>query len=125
MHIVKTHLFTPYGLRSLSSQDPHYHARYEGNQIERDNAYHNGTVWPWLLGAFTEALLKTEGFFAKYKTRKFLQACCETLWQHTNTQAGLACVSEIFDGDIPHKPRGCIQQAWSAAELIRMVHLLK
>jgi len=122
---VKTHLLTPYGLRTLSPDDPQYCPNIIGDQNERDKAYHNGTVWPWLLGAFTEALLKTEENASKQKTKRFLRDHCNKLCQHATTQIGLGCVSEIFDGSLPHHPRGCIQQAWSVAELIRMVHLLQ
>jgi predicted glycogen debranching enzyme len=122
---VRQHLLTPYGLRTLSPQDPAYHATYEGNQTQRDTAYHNGTVWPWLLAAFGEALLKTQGLFAKQRTRKILQPCLQALWQHTTSQAGLACVSEIFDGSAPYNARGCIQQAWSVGELIRLIQILQ
>lgn len=119
---VVTQLLTPYGLRSLAASDKDYHGVYEGNEYQRDIAYHNGTVWPWLLGPLTDALLR---FFSKEYACEVLQPCVVALLQHVNNEAGLGCVSEIFDGDAPHKPRGCILQAWSVAEVIRMVHLLK
>jgi glycogen debranching enzyme len=90
--------------------------------IQRDHAYHNGTVWPWLLGPFTEALVR---FSSKAHAGKVLQPCIQGLWHHVTTQAGIGCISEIFDAAAPHRPRGCIQQAWSVAEVIRMVHLLQ
>ncbi|MCD6047837.1 MAG: glycogen debranching enzyme [Gammaproteobacteria bacterium] len=122
---VRQHLLTPYGLRTLSPQDPAYHAAYEGDQTQRDTAYHNGTAWPWLLAAFGEALLKTQGLLARQRARKILQPCLQALWQHVTAQAGLACVSEIFDGSAPYNARGCIQQAWSVGELIRLIQILQ
>lgn len=122
LHTVEKHLLTPYGLRTLSPEDPHYCATYEGDAVQRDSAYHNGTVWPWLLGPFTDALLQ---FSSPTNTRKVLEPCLQALWQHITTQAGIGCISEIFDASAPFHPRGCIQQAWSVAEVIRMVNLLK
>lgn len=122
LQTVEKHLLTPYGLRTLSPEDPHYRMTCEGNMAQRDNAYHNGTVWPWLLGPFTDALLQ---FSTKTNARKVLEPCIQALWQHVTTQAGIGCISEIFDASAPFRPRGCIQQAWSVAEVIRMVNLLQ
>lgn len=122
LHTVEKHLLTPYGLRTLSPEDPHYCTTYAGNTLQRDSAYHNGTVWPWLLGPFTDALLQ---FSSKANARKVLEPCLQALWQHITTQAGIGCISEIFDASAPFHPRGCIQQAWSVAEVIRMVNLLQ
>lgn len=119
--VVTKQLLTPYGLRSLAADDPNYHGMYFGDQIARDTAYHNGTVWPWLLGFYTEALLKVK---SQQETLALLQPCINTLHQHFLTEAGLGCISEIFDGSAPHHARGCIQQAWSIAELIRLTDLL-
>jgi len=107
---------TPYGLRTLAPGDPNYHGRYEGDQRGRDGAYHQGTVWPWLLGPFITAYLKVNGRTPQTlaKAAGFLSAFPEHL--HT---AGLGQISEIFDGDPPHHPRGCIAQAWSVAEILR------
>ena len=114
--VVKNHLLTPVGLRTLSPNDPRYRPRYEGGVAERDGAYHQGTVWPFLLGAFVTAWIKTFGRSAQVKTqaRAFLNGL------ETHLQAAcLGQVSEIFDGDAPHTPRGCPAQAWSVAEPLR------
>lgn len=116
LHIVREHLLTPVGLRTLSPTDVRYHPRCEGGLIERDRAYHQGTVWPFLLGPFVTAWLKTFGQTAKTRTeaRSFLNG----LEAHLQ-EACLGQVSEIFDGDSPHRPRGCPAQAWSVAEPLR------
>jgi len=116
VEVVKRELLTPYGLRTLSPGDVHYRGRYEGDQRERDGAYHQGTVWPWLLGPFITAYVRvsTDRHAAQEEARAWLGG----LWQHLG-EAGLGQISEIFDGDPPHQPRGCIAQAWSAAEILR------
>lgn len=121
---VKDHLLTPYGLRTLSPEDPYYKKHYnieEGFEV-RERAYHNGTVWPWLLGHFGEALLKTTR--NKKEATKLLNGCLKKLQLHL-ANAGIGCISEIFDGDLPHKPDGCISQAWSIAEILRLTYLLQ
>jgi glycogen debranching enzyme len=118
VQVVERELLTPCGLRTLAPGDPNYHPRYEGDQRSRDSAYHQGTVWPWLLGPFITAYLKVHGRTPQTlaKAAKFLAAFPE----HLRT-AGLGQISEIFDGDPPHRPRGCIAQAWSVAEILRAV----
>jgi predicted glycogen debranching enzyme len=114
---VERELVTPMGLRSLSRGDSSYRARYEGSTSERDIAYHQGTVWPWLIGAFVEAWLRVEGDDAGHRAEarnRFLTP----LQAHLGI-AGLGHVSEIADGDAPYTPRGCPFQAWSLGELIR------
>jgi predicted glycogen debranching enzyme len=113
---VRRELLTPYGLRSLSPRHPDYRPRYEGDSHSRDTAYHQGTVWAWLIGPFVTAHLRTHGRTpaSMEQARGFLRAFREHL-----TEAGVGQVSEIFDGDAPHTPRGCIAQAWSVAELLR------
>jgi predicted glycogen debranching enzyme len=115
---VERTLWTPMGLRSLAPEEPGYVGRYEGPPEVRDGAYHQGTVWPWLLGAFVDAWLgvrgRTEGARAE-ADRRFVQPLREHLHH-----AGLGHVSEIADGDPPHTPRGCPWQAWSLGELIRI-----
>jgi glycogen debranching enzyme len=118
---VERELLTPMGLRTLSPSDPAYCPRYEGGVAERDGAYHQGTVWPWLIGAFVEAWLRVNGNDAaqrKDARERFLAP----LEAHLDT-AGLGHVSEIADGDAPHLPRGCPFQAWSLGELIRALAL--
>jgi glycogen debranching enzyme len=115
---VESRLLTPIGLRSLAPNDPAYRGRYAGGPAERDAGYHQGPVWPWLMGPFVEAWLRVHGDTTANRTlarRRFLQP----LMEHLET-AGLGHVSEIADGDTPHLPRGCPFQAWSLAELIRL-----
>lgn len=119
---VASHLLTPYGLRTLSPTDKKYCPHYQGGYMERDRAYHNGTVWPWLLGHFGEAWLKIAT--DKERVKNKLQDCLNHLFQHVH-EAGMGSISEIFDGNFPHTPRGCISQAWSVAEVLRLSYLLQ
>jgi len=115
---IQYELLTPYGLRTLGRKDSRYVGVYAGDRGSRDKAYHNGTVWPWLLGPFTTAYLKVKGhteFTSKYAMKNFLMP----LFTRQILEAGLGTLSEIFDGDPPHLPRGCIAQAWSVAEPFR------
>jgi predicted glycogen debranching enzyme len=114
--VVERDLLTPYGLRSLSPNDPQYRGRYEGGPSERDGVYHQGTVWAWLMGPFITAYLKVNGNTRKNRMRA--AQWLEAFHQHFR-EAGLGQVSEIFDGDAPHTARGCVAQAWSVAELLR------
>ncbi|MBV8086689.1 MAG: glycogen debranching enzyme family protein [Chloroflexi bacterium] len=116
VEVCREKLLTPYGLRTLAPEDPKYIGRYQGNQWSRDGCYHQGTVWPWLIGPFIDAYLKTHG--DKEQASAFLLP----LIRHMDEQAGLGTISEIFDGDEPHTPRGCIGQAWSVAEVLRCWH---
>lgn len=113
---VERDLLTPYGLRSLAPADPHYRARYEGDPLSRDGSYHQGTVWAWLMGPFITAYLKVND-----RSPLSRQRCAGWLMKFREhlSEAGLGQVSEIFDGEPPHTPRGCIAQAWSVAELLR------
>ncbi len=106
-------LWTPRGLRTLSPHDPRYCGRYEGDPRRRDGAYHQGTVWPWLLGPLVDAHLLV------YGDRAAARRLIEPLREHLFAEAGVGSISEIFDGDAPHAPRGCIAQAWSVAEVFR------
>jgi predicted glycogen debranching enzyme len=115
LRVVERELLTPRGLRTLSPQDPNYIGRYEGDPRSRDGAYHQGTVWPWLMGPYITAYVKTFGVKAG---RRFAMAWLEQFQEHLY-EACLGQVSEIFDGDAPHAPRGCVAQAWSIAELLR------
>lgn len=110
------HLLTAHGLRSLSPDDADYVGHYGGDQLKRDSAYHQGTVWAWLIGPFVTAHLKV------YNDRTMARSFIEPLLQHLVAH-GVGSVSEIFDGDPPFTPRGCIAQAWSVAELLRTWYL--
>jgi predicted glycogen debranching enzyme len=114
---VERELLTPRGLRSLATGDPRYRGRYLGDAAARDLAYHEGTVWPWLLGPFFIAYLKVHEW--SKASRANVRAWLEQFAEHLN-EAGLGQVSEIFDGDAPLEPRGCIAEAWSVAELLRV-----
>jgi glycogen debranching enzyme len=116
--VVWKRLWGQYGLKTLPDNDPRYIGKYLGDWNHRDSAYHNGTVWAWLLGPFTTAFLKTKNHeerWRKFTFKTFLQP----LFQNEIHRAGLGTISEIFDGDPPHFPRGCISQAWSVAEPLR------
>jgi predicted glycogen debranching enzyme len=115
---VQEHLWTPAGLRSLAPTEPGYAGRYEGDVHQRDGSYHQGTVWPWLMGPFVEAWLRTHGNTAQARKEartRFLEPLLAGLGA-----AGLEHISEIADGDLPHTPRGCPFQAWSVAEALRL-----
>ena len=111
-------LLTPYGLRSLSPDDPRYMGVYSGGFSSRDRAYHNGTAWAWLLGPFITAFLKVNGHEAYWRRFAF-ERFLKPLFQVEIFRAGLGTLSEIFNGDPPHHPRGCVSQAWSVAEPLR------
>ena len=114
---VEEHLLTPFGLRSLAPTDPQYRGRYTGGPPDRDGAYHRGTVWSWLLGPFITAYIKVNG--GSEEARRQAQAWLSPLESHL-AEAGLGHISEIFEGDAPHRPCGCIAQAWSVAEIFRV-----
>jgi glycogen debranching enzyme len=115
---VERRLLTPLGLRSLAPGEPGYRGHYEGGVLERDGAYHQGTVWPWLMGPFVEAWVRVRGGLVEAK-REARDRFITPLLRHLD-QAGLGHVSEIADGDPPHTPRGCPFQAWSVGELLRL-----
>jgi len=114
---VETELLTPLGLRTLAPSDPAYKALYAGGVLERDGAYHQGTVWPWLIGPFVEAWVRVHG--AAGARERFLAP----LYAHLD-HYGLDHISEVADGDAPHAPGGTPFQAWSLAELLRIEKLL-
>lgn len=105
-------LLTPRGLRSLSPEDSRYRGRYVGSPAERDSAYHQGTVWGYLLGAYSLAHFKV------YKNKRAALEILQSMESHL-MESGIGTCSEIFDGDPPHMPRGCIAQAWTVAEILR------
>lgn len=116
VRVAENDLLTPRGLRTLAPRDPAYIGRYGGGTLERDRAYHQGTVWPWLTGFYVEAYLRAHGANATTRShlRRLLDGFAVELGGH-----GLNHVSEVFDGDPPHRPGGCFAQAWSSAELLR------
>lgn len=114
--VVQGALWTPFGLRTLAPGSPQYKGRYEGDMAARDAAYHQGTVWPWLMGPFVSAWVRVHG--ARRNVRRRAAVFYRGLENHLD-EAGLGTVSEIFDGDPPHAARGCIAQAWSVGELLR------
>jgi len=116
LSVVEEQLLTPVGLRTLSPHDPRYRARCEGGVRERDGAYHQGTVWPFLLGPFVTAWIKVHG--KNTSALKQARAFLDGIGTHLK-EACLGQISEIFDADAPHKPRGCYAQAWSVAEPLR------
>jgi predicted glycogen debranching enzyme len=115
---VEKSLWTPRGLRTLAPEDPRYRGRYEGGVEERDGAYHQGTVWPWLAGPFVEAWVRVRGDSPDVRREaraRFLEPLLFGMGE-----AGLGHLPEIADGDAPHAPRGCPFQAWSVAEALRL-----
>lgn len=111
-------LLTPRGLRSLDRDDPNYIARYGGDRAHRDPAYHQGTVWSWLIGPFVEAHLRVYG--DKARARAYLLPVLENL-----DEAVVGSISEIFDAEPPHHPRGAFAQAWAVAEILRVWQLVR
>ncbi len=112
LDVVARELLTPYGLRTLAQDDPHYHGRFDGPLRELDAAYHRGTVWPWLLGPFVTATVKLTG--DRREAKRLLRSVREML-----TEYGMGGLAEVYDGDPPHRPNGCPWQAWSVGELLR------
>lgn len=116
MNTIIKELYTSFGLRTLSNMNPNFKARYDGNQSARDGAAHQGTVWPWTIGHFVTAYIKTYG---KGKDSKdFIETVYEPVFEHLKT-AGLGTVSEMFDGNFPYNARGRISHAWAVAEVLR------
>jgi predicted glycogen debranching enzyme len=116
VNVVQRELLTPYGLRTLARGDPQYRGSYGGDPRSRDGAYHQGTVWPWLMGPFVTAYLRVQNYSpaALEQAKSWLAA-----FEKHIREAGVGQVSEVFSGDPPHQPGGCIAQAWSVAELLR------
>jgi predicted glycogen debranching enzyme len=114
--LARAELLTPRGLRTLSPRDPRYRGRYEGDVVARDAAYHQGTVWPWLLGFYAEAYVRAHGRGAASK--RHVRELLDAFGPHLDERS-LGQVSEVFDGDPPHRPGGAWAQAWSVAELLR------
>jgi len=119
---VHDRLLTPFGIRTLDPEDWNYKRVYEGDQPTRDRAYHQGTVWPWLLVHYGAACLRTAEDPIQAKA-DLLQLVRNFMDRHRG-EAGVGCISEVFDGSPPHRPGGCIAQAWSTAGLISLYFLL-
>jgi predicted glycogen debranching enzyme len=113
LEVVRSRLLTPFGLRTLAPGHPNYRPRYYGDLRSRDNAYHQGTVWPWLLGPYVDAWERVHP--GETGGRSTLLAA----FSGHMSEAGIGTISEIFDADAPYTPRGCIAQAWSVAEVVR------
>ncbi|TAH24284.1 MAG: glycogen debranching protein [Cytophagales bacterium] len=111
---VEENLLTPHGLRSLAKNNYQFIGKYQGGQLERDGAYHQGTVWSWLIGPYITAKVKIEGNAGRKQMLGYIQKLENNL-----LEAGVGTISEIFDGDEPYLPNGCIAQAWGVAELLR------
>jgi predicted glycogen debranching enzyme len=114
LKMVEEQLYTPVGLKSLPKSDTNYVPQYGGDQYHRDSSYHEGTVWSWLLGPYVDALIKVQG------SRDKAQEVINNFKYHLN-EGCIGSVSEIFDADAPHHPRGCIAQAWGVAEVLRII----
>jgi predicted glycogen debranching enzyme len=117
VNVVEKELLTPYGLRSLAPSDSAYRGRYDGDPHSRDSAYHQGTVWPWLLSPFVRAYLRVNDH--SQKARMQAEQWIGTLRAYLEGE-GVGQIPEVFDGDAPHRAGGCIAQAWSVAELLHV-----
>ena len=113
VRVVQQELLTPAGLRTLSPSDPHYRPRYEGDLYSRDTAYHQGTVWPWLIGPFVDAYLHAfdNSAAAKAECRPFVESVLSLMSGYC-----VGSIGEVYDGDAPHHPGGCPAQLWSVAQ---------
>jgi predicted glycogen debranching enzyme len=126
LNAIERKLYTPVGIRTLPAEDERYVATYGGNQRSRDAAYHQGTVWSWLLGAYVDAIIAEPGFAGldglsgKKKAQKIIND-----FKYHLTEGCIGSVSEIFDADAPHHPRGCVAQAWGVAEVLRVIKKYK
>jgi glycogen debranching enzyme len=118
LDIAERELLTVRGLRTLSPRNSHYKGVYRGDQDERDAAYHQGTVWPWLIGPYAEAYLRLYGERAVKRISELIAGFGEVMDEH-----GISTISEVYDGDPPHMPGGTISQAWSVAEILRVMDL--
>ncbi|PWT94931.1 MAG: glycogen debranching protein [Bacteroidetes bacterium] len=116
LNIVEASLYTPVGLRTLPETDSRYAPVYEGDVKQRDSAYHQGTVWSWLLGPYIDTVVKVRGVQGMNEARNIIEA-----FRYHLDEACPGSVSEIFDGAPPHHPRGCIAQAWGVAEVLRVI----
>ena len=116
LQIVEDQLYTHVGLKSLPESDSHYIPVYGGDAWHRDSSYHQGTVWSWLLGAYADAIIKVKETNGKAQAQKVIDD-----FKYHLKEACIGSISEIFDADAPHHPRGCVAQAWSVAEVLRVM----
>jgi predicted glycogen debranching enzyme len=116
LNIVEENLYTPVGLKSLPKRDAHYVPVYGGDAWHRDSSYHEGTVWSWLLGSYVDAIVKVNGEEGIAKAQKVI----DDFKYHLN-EGCIGSISEIFDAEPPHHPRGCVAQAWSVGEILRVI----
>ncbi|MFN8526707.1 MAG: amylo-alpha-1,6-glucosidase [Chloroflexota bacterium] len=119
--VIEKHLLIPFGLRSLNPSDLRYVGKYQGDVAARDGSYHQGTAWPWLIGAYADTLIRARG--ATPETSLALRELVRPLLGHLMRDGCLGSISEIFDADPPHTARGAVAQAWSVAELLRVYAL--
>ena len=117
---IQQELLTPRGLRSLTPKHPDYEGSYSGNQAERDIAYHQGTVWPWLLGHFAEGYLKVHGKSGLPLIKSLYEGFDSAIKEYC-----VGTIAEIYEGDPPHKAVGALSQAWSVGEILRMRRLIE
>ncbi len=120
LRAVRDKLLTPVGMRTLSPDDPDYRPFYRGAQTERDRAYHQGTVWPWLLGLYADAVAAVEGSEA---AKEEMMPALAALSAHLRTEGCIGQIGEVFDGDAPHRPGGTPAQAWSVSEVLRVAKM--
>lgn len=118
LRAVEKHLLTPMGLRTLAPSDPAYRPQFRGGVLDRDSAYHQGTVWPWLIGPFITAYTRVYSDSPDLHDR--VSRWLSGFEEHLRT-TGLGHISEVADANPPHAPGGCIAQAWSVAELLRVL----
>jgi glycogen debranching enzyme len=122
LEAVDEKLYTPVGLRTLPKEDPKYVPVYCDSAYKRDSCYHQGTVWSWLLGPYANAIMYAPQFVGSdgLSGKEKLESIIENLQYHLN-EACIGSISEIFDADAPHYPRGCVAQAWGVGEALRFI----
>jgi glycogen debranching enzyme len=123
LNMVDQHLFTPYGLRTLSPEHKDFRPGYQGNQWERDTAYHQGTVWPFLLADYFQACKYVYGLTSEVLEK--IESTVEVLQKHFYEEGCIHGIAEIFDGQNPHEGKGTVNQAWSVSAVIQMMQIKK
>jgi glycogen debranching enzyme len=119
---IEKHLLTDYGLRTLSPEHPDFRATYQGGPLERDGAYHQGTVWPFLLGDYLLAYLSVNG--RSVQTEAYVRQAMAPLLTHFASEGCIESIAEIFDGDVPREGKGTVHQAWSVSTLLQVMEAL-